>query len=58
MENMSCLYTTLKQVLSQYSNWLDPHYLKTLAGIMVGLMYLGLMKLSAWAHYLVSPAQL
>ena len=52
IENTSCLYTTLMQVLRLYSNWLDRRSLKMLAWMMVGLM-----SLSAWAPYLVSRAQ-
>ena len=57
MENTPHLYNTLVHALSQHAKWVDQRHLKTLAWMMVGLIYSGCISLSAWAPYVVSRAQ-
>src|SRR5215831_9379609 len=57
MENTPHLYNTLVHVLSQHAKWADQRHLKTLAWMMVGLIYSGCISLSAWVPYVVSRAQ-
>ena len=57
MENTPYLYTTLVQVLGPHPPWVALRHLKSLAGMMVGLIPSGCISLSAWAPYVVSRAQ-
>jgi hypothetical protein len=56
MANTPHLYDTLIYVLRQQVKWLDQRHLKTLAGVMVGLMQSGWISLTAWAPYVVGRA--
>ena len=56
MEATPRLYDTLVQVLRQHQNWVDLRHLKTLAGMVVGLIETGNISLTAWAPYGYSRA--
>ena len=51
MDGTPRLYHTLVQVFSQHHNWVDRRHLKTLAGMVVGLIETGNIHLTAWAPY-------
>ena len=57
MENTPYLYDTLVQMLRQHRKWLDLRHLKTLAGMMVGLIHSGSISLGAWAPFVSSRAR-
>jgi hypothetical protein len=58
MEGTPRLYETLVAVLSQHQNWVDRRHLKTLAGMIVGLIQAGRSSLTAWVPYMPSRAVL
>jgi len=57
MENPPSLYDTLVQGLRPHRNWLDRRHLKTVAGMMGGLIHSGSIRLCAWAPFVVSRAR-
>ena len=49
MDGTPRLSKTLVQVFSPHQNWVDLRHLKTLAGMVVGLIETGNISLTAWA---------
>jgi hypothetical protein len=56
MESTPRLDDTLVDVLSQHATWVDQRHLKTLAGMMVGLMQASMVSLTAWVPSVHSRA--
>lgn len=54
MESTSDLYDTLTQLFGQYKHWKDKRHFKTLAWMVIGLVYTGQISTTAWIAFVTT----